>query len=53
MECIFCKIDEKQVRYMMTKENICICDNCILLFSKKLSNQIKKDSMEIISNIKV
>lgn len=52
MNCIFCKIDEKQVGYMLTKDNVCICDNCVLVLSKTLSDQLKKDTIETMSKLK-
>lgn len=45
LKCVFCKTDEKKVRYMLTKDNISICDSCVLLLSKKLSDQLKKDEL--------
>lgn len=51
MKCIFCKTEEKQVRYMLTKDNISICDNCVLLLSKKLSEQIEIDNVKLLSNL--
>lgn len=52
MDCIFCKTNEKEVRYMLTKDNICICDKCVLTLCEKLSEQIKKDSTELMSKLK-
>lgn len=52
MDCIFCKTDEKQVRYMITKDDVHICDNCVLLLGKKLSEQLKNDNEELLSNLK-
>ena len=52
MKCVFCKTDEKEVRYMLTKDNVCICDNCVLLLSQKLSIQLKEDEKTIINNLK-
>lgn len=52
MRCIFCKTDEKEVRYMLTKNDISVCDKCVLLLGQKLSNQLRKDEIEMLNNLK-
>lgn len=51
MKCVFCKTDEKEVKYMLKKDNVCICDNCVLLLSQKLSTQLKEDEIKMINNL--
>ena len=51
MQCVFCKAYEKEVRYMLLKDDICICDTCVLLFSEKLSIQLKEDEIKMINDL--
>jgi len=51
MKCVFCKTNEKEVRYMLSKDNVCICDNCVLLLSQKLSIQLKEDEEKMINDL--
>lgn len=51
MKCVFCKTDEKDVRYMLRKDSVGICDNCVILLSKTLQEQLEKDSKEMLKNI--
>lgn len=46
MKCILCKTDEKEVEYMLSKNDFHICDKCVLLLSQKLNEQYKTDIKE-------
>lgn len=51
MKCVFCKTDEANVRYMLRKDDVGICDSCVMLLSKKLTEQLEKDAEEMLNNI--
>ncbi|XZN14457.1 ClpX C4-type zinc finger protein (plasmid) [Clostridium perfringens] len=51
MKCVFCKTDEKDIRYMLRKDSVGICDNCVILLSQKLNEQLEKDSKEMIKKL--
>ena len=41
---MFCETDEANVRYMLRKDDVGICDNCVMLLAKKLTEQLGKDA---------